>query len=251
MPTTVTKTVTKSSKKRRGGRPTKRGMKKRTMYKKSTQVRIGNQPYGQVLQSPFPKVLPTKINYRSEYGSFLTTAIGALAYTRWKPNDLYDLDFDGNLRNYVPQAYNQLLSISGPYRRYMVYAWKATISVMNFTDAPCDVFFDPGTAFASGEADSVTEVVNRQGVQLKTLTGQNNKTPNCTFTTYRTLKSFLGQKPSEILSNWGGLYNSSPGAFIYSTLLCRSIDGTTSPQVRARIRFTYYVKLFDFDNQLS
>lgn len=199
---------------------------------------------------PFPPVMPCVLTYQGEFGDSISSGAAAVAYTQWRPNDLYDFDVSGNFGNKQPLYYDQLLSATGPYKRYMVYAWKTTLTIFNTSDIPLEIFVDTNTMNSLTDADTVTEIANRRGVIKRLITAQANAKPYTTISWFKNLNSIVpGARAS--INEWGGYYTGSPNNYIANTLLVRSITQVAGFTFRCKVNHQFYVKLFETDATVS
>lgn len=198
-------------------------------------------------KGPFPKVLHTQLVYQGNMVQDIATGVGnSFSYTQWRPNDLFDLDYTNNFGNKQPLFFDQLLGATGPYKRYLVNAWKTTLTVFNLSDKGLEVFVDTNTMNSFLDTDTLSEIANRRGVIKRVITGQANAKPMTTISWYRKLKSIVPDSRSAV-GEWGGYFNSSPNNYISNTLACQSIDGISTHTVRVKINHVFYVTLFETD----
>lgn len=200
--------------------------------------------------SIFPNTKNAVFLYKNPFDAQVTTGGGIQTYFRWRCNDLYDFDYDDKLGNKQPLYYDSLLTSTGPYHRYLVYAWKITLQILNVTDYPCDVIVDTGTLFSATESDTVTEITNRPGVISRYITGQNNAHPSTTISYFSKLAKYTGNKSPE-MTQYGGIYNTSTAYPVIGTCLVRTVDATSTPAVRVKVTAKLYSKLLERDATMS
>lgn len=201
---------------------------------------------GRTLRTPFPTVMSTQLVYQGDMGTTISSGAASVSYTIWKPNDMFDFDFSNNLANKQPLFFDQLLTTTGPYKRYMVYAWKTKLTVFNLSDRPIELFVDTNSVNTTGDADTTSEIVDRRGVIKKIITGQANARPYVTFSWYKTLKSLVPSGRDSI-AVWSGTPSTSPPNYVSNTLYGRSIDGAAGHSYRVKISHVFYCKLFETD----
>lgn len=227
-------------------RPYRKVVKKAPVRKRYTKKR-----YFPLQKGPFPKIMHTQLVYQGNMVQDISTGVGnSYSYTQWRPNDLFDFDYTNNFGNKQPLFYDQLLSSTGPYKRFLVNAWKTTLTVFNLSDKGLEVFVDTNTMNTFLDTDTLGEIANRRGVIKRVITAQNNAKPMCTISFYRKLKSIVPESRSAV-GEWGGYFNSSPNNYIANTLACQSIDGISTHTVRVKISHIFYVTLFETDALVS
>lgn len=195
---------------------------------------------------PFPTIMRTKLLYANGMGSLVSGGVFPYATSQWVCNGMVDFDYTNVLGNKQPLYFDQLISSNGPYKRFMVNAYKTTITVMNFTDFPADVLFDPAVAINPAEGDVYNELNDRKGVYRKLITGQNNAKPTCSFSAYRSIKKILGPG-GNAFETLGGNDSSDPTTKVYGSVIARSCDGVSAPSVRISVKHIFYVTLLQDD----
>ena len=227
-------------------RPYKKVVKKAPMRKRYVKKRFFPLEKG-----PFPKIMHTQLVYQGNMVTDVSTGVGnSYSYTQWKPTDLFDFDYTNNFGNKQPLYYDQLLSTTGPYKRYVVNAWKTTLTVFNLSTQGLEVFVDTNTVNSFLDTDTLSEMANRKGVIKRVITAAANAKPMCTISWFRKLKSLVPESRSSV-GEWGGNFNTSPNNFISNTLACQSIDGVSTHTVRVKIQHIFYVTLFETDGIIS
>ena len=199
--------------------------------------------------NPFPKVKNCTLLYKQPSITLTSGGVSGTILTRFRCNSLYDFDVDNNFLDKQPLYFDQLLSVTGPYKNYKVNAWKTTITVTNLTDRALQVYFDQGTVNSITDADTSTEVQNRQGVINKLITAQANAKPQLTFTSYRKLNSFV-PKIANQATEYTGTYAADPTNLIISSLLLTNLDpaSITVFQAQVSVTHTFYTTVFNYDS---
>lgn len=225
-------------------KPTMR-MRKYTRKPRKT-IRKIPRPLGQ----PFPKVMNTTLVYKNSSTNLASSGLLPYQAVTWANNNMYDFDTSNVLGNKQPLYYDQLLSVDGPYKNYKVNGWKTTIKLINLSDRPLFVFFEPST-FSYFEADTPIEIENRKGVQERLLTSASNAKPIAYFSKYTSLKSVAPKTISQG-ENYQAPYNANPQQQIYSSLVWKTIDGSiTAFQVALHVSHVFYVQLYNDDSIIS
>lgn len=210
-------------------------------------------------------VPPSKTTLASATGPFtekkFTTFLYENALTKCAPaaslvtvgfvaNNMYD--FDNNAGAYwgnkQPLYYDALLSATGPYKSYKVISWKTTITVVNQTAVPINVWL-AGALTGSAEVDSAAEADNFPGVKKMYLTASGgSKNEGKIVITGHIDDVFSGfEKDLNLL----GAYNSGPGSPIYGSLVMQSADGTTNVDTYVAIKHEAYTELLQVDAVVS
>lgn len=217
----------------------------RKVYNRATIKTSIPRPMGR--KGPFPIRMNTQLVYKNPSTTIVSSGVTNFNYCQFALNSMFDLDQTNVIGNKQPLFYDQLLSITGPYRNYKVNAWKTTIRLINLSDKAMYVYYDPCAALLT-EADSALEMENRRGVQSFTLTAQNNAKPMCTIKKFQTLKSFF---PNSINSseNFSAAYNTGPSTVAYATLGWKPIDNSTTPfTVAIQYQTIFYCTLYNADS---
>lgn len=235
-------------------KPKRAPRKKRATTTKTTTTKMVSyrKPRYAIRNSlPFPKVKNVCLVYKNTSNN-ITSSTG-LVTQRLRLNSLFDADYDNFIGNKGPLYKDQLLGANGPYQYYKVNAWKTYIKVINVStalqgqsDCPLYVFYDQGAVGSYTEADTDLEMQNRPGVIVRTITQPLGASPMCTIKSYKTLKSFVPvtNKGTEYAAN----YNVDPATKIYSTLLVRRVDNsTTAFSVALQVTHKFYVTLYQQD----
>lgn len=197
-------------------------------------------------RTPFPSVMTTQLVYQGDMSTNISSGASSTSYTTWRPNDMFDFDVSNNFGNKQPLYFDQLLSTTGPYKRYMVYAWKTTLTIFNLSDRPIECFIDTISVNTTTDADSLSEVTDRKGIIKRIITGQANAKPYTTISWYKTLKSLV-PVARDAVAVWGGNFATSPPNYVSNSLVCRSIDGASGHSYRCKVSHVFYCKLWETD----
>lgn len=197
-------------------------------------------------RGPFSNQMNTVLVYKSPADLALTSVGFSTTFCRMVANGLFDFDYDNILSNKQPLYFDQLLSSTGPYRRYRVNAWSISLKVMNTTDYPCEVFYDPGTFASINDTDTLAEISNRPKVIYKYLSGVSGAKPYVNIKSYRTLAS-IATPAGKGDNDWIATYAANPSLPIYATLFLRTIDGVSVPSARVSVSAKFYITCFDAD----
>lgn len=206
----------------------------------------------QMSSIPFPKVRPVMLVYKQPSTPITSNVINGTILTRFRCTSLYDLDVDNQYLDKQPLFYDQLLSVTGPYKGYKVNAWKTTITVTNLTDRALQVYFDQGTFNSITETDTVSELQNRQGVINKLITAQANSKPQLTFTSFKRLKDFAPKNTIQGAEFTGG-FQTDPAVNVISTLLISNTDPSSLTTFTCTVTVThvFYATLYNVDSLSS
>lgn len=201
---------------------------------------------------PFPKVRNCTFVFKQPSIPITSNAINGTIIARFRCNSLYDFDYDNYFLDKQPLFFDQMFSVTGPYKSYKVNAWKTTITVTNLTDAALQVYYDPGIVNSVTDADTISEMQNRQGVQYKLITAQNNAKPQVTFKTFRKLSNYVPSIANQGL-DYVGSYNSDPVNVIISSLVMARIDPSvlTTFNATVSVQHTFYTTCYNNDSLAS
>lgn len=221
----------------------KRGLRRRLARRKRRVARI---PRG-IKTGPFPRIMNTTLVYKHPSTNITSGGILSYNYCQFALNSMFDFDQTNIAGNKQPLFYDQLLGVDGPYKNYRVNAWKTTIRFINLTDKAMFVYYSPCDSLIF-DADTVTEMQNRRGVQQFMLSAQNNAKPMCTITKYQSLKNFFPTSINQS-ENFGASYTSGPSTVAYSTLGWQPIDGSvTAHTVAIQVQQIFYCTLYNADS---
>lgn len=224
---------------------------RKVVKKAPVRKRYIKKRYFPLQKGPFPRVMHTQLVYQGNMVQDVATGMGnSYSYTQWRPTDCFDLDYSNNFGNKQLLYYDQLLTATGPYKRFIVNAWKTTLTVFNLSDQGLEVFVDTNTINSFLDTDTLSEMSNRKGVIKRVITSKDNAKPMCTISWFKSLKSIVPNARASI-NEWGGYFNTSPNNYITNTLACQSIDGTSTHTIRVKIQHIFYVSLFETDSILS
>ena len=236
--------------------PPRRNVKKvtRKPYKKPTKkfrrakYRTTNRK--QKIYGPFPLVMNTQLLYKNPSGFISSSGISSINTQIFRCNSLVDYDQSNNLGNKQPLFYDSICTTTGPYQNYRVNAWSTKLTIINLSDKPLNVYYDP-CSFATTEADSEIEMQNRRQVQYRMLTAQSNARPSTTFKSFVRVKDFC---PDIISSseNYSSDSLNNPSKILFSQLLWSPVDTSIAIfNVALQVETIFYVTFFNADSIAS
>lgn len=162
MPYRAYKKAKSSAKRKRAASAVAGGMK-RVRNETTTVMKLSRE-------LPFPPVKEFCFLYESPLVNATQSVSGETNFLVGV-NDLFDFDRSvaGYFRNKQPLYFDQLLTSSGPYKRYFVHHWDIYWTVINGeTSTPLNVIH-AGPTLTSTDIDTFTEVMSMPGTQMRTL----------------------------------------------------------------------------------
>lgn len=217
-----------------GGTPGRKSYKKRKVMKsKKTTMQLLSK------QSPFPRFKKSVLLYEN---AFTYTAASATASWLHACNDMYDFDrTSGNFwGNKQPLFYDNLLTVSGPYKEFYVPSWTTTYFIANETNVAVDVFVLP-PHIGSSELDSKAEADNFPGVKHEHLTAKGGSRDYIKVTVKGSVNDVIGSKTKD--ANFVGIWNGSPSTAVLGGLFMCTADGTTSLSVAVSVQHKFNAQL--------
>jgi len=189
--------------------------------------------------SPFPRFKKAVLLYEN---AFTYTAAATTASWLHASNDMYDFDrtagnFYGNKQ---PLFYDNLLTVSGPYKEFYVPTWTTTYFIANETNVAVDVFVLP-PHIGGSELDSKAEADNFPGVKHEHLTAKGGSRDFIKVTVKGSVNDVIGSKTKD--TNFIGIWNGSPSSAVLGGLFMNTADGTTSLSVAVAIKHEFNAQL--------
>lgn len=207
-------------------------------------------PKAVLIKQPFPKVMNTCLVYKQPSVYINSNGVSSSWTQIWRSNSLFDYDYSNALGNKQPLFYDTLCTATGPYQNYRVNAWSAKITIINLSDKPMNVYYDP-VSYSIAEADTQTEMQNRRGVIYRMLTAQSNSKPMTTIKSFVRVKDFAPDIVSSS-ENYSADSSADPSKILYSQLLWGPIDlSTTAYNVAIQVETKFYCTFYNADSVQS
>lgn len=222
---------------------------RKTRGKSNKMVTNRKRTYRVPSSLPFPRIKQCTLIFKQPGVPLVSSAINGTAITRFRLNSLYDFDLDNNFLDKQPLFFDQLFSVTGPYKNYRVNAWKTRIVVTNLTDRAIQVYYDQGTLGSITDCDTVTEVQNRPGIIYSLVTAQANAKPQFTINSYKKTSNFINPRSGsdQLLT---GAYNSDPTTQVIGTVIISNNDpaSLTTFTVTISVEHKFYCTLYNQDS---
>lgn len=221
---------------------------RKTRGKSTKMVTNRKRTYRVPSSLPFPRIKSCTLVFKQPTIPLTSSAINGTILTRFRLNSLYDFDIDNNFADKQPLYYDQLFSVTGPYKSYRVNAWKTRIVVTNLTDRAIQVYYDTGTFGSITDADTVTEIQNRPGIFYKLCTAQANASPQVIINSFKKTSQYINPRAGsdQLLT---GTFQTDPTSQIVGTILMSNNDPSSLTTFSATIsvEHTFYCTLYNLD----
>jgi hypothetical protein len=175
--------------------------------------------------SPFPSKRTATFRY---VGSNVFVEPVAGGGTQWilALNSLFDPDV--TFAGHQPLYYDQLLSATGPYRRYAVTSVVVRLTVTNLTanSVLCAFYEQPGPI----DLPSFQAVLEKPRVQRFVLSPNTGGQCTKTLSQKISIAAVAGVPPRRLLDDdvFSGLYNANPSQIVYASFMGYSMPPSTS-----------------------
>lgn len=187
----------------------------------------------------FPRTRNVTFVY-SNTGLYAESAAGTGFQGVWALNGLYDMDITHP--GHQPMYYDQLLTINGPYARYLVTKVEVLIDVINTSAYPI-VF---GTYAQPGAVDfpSILGLQEKPMGRMAVLAQSPAAGCRRSFRFTVPIAAVFGVPPSRIKNDdtYTGVYNANPSQIAYMTNMIYGITNIATATVRVTLRA--HAKLF-------
>jgi len=172
------------------------------------------------------------------YGNSQTlveAAAGAGQQQVWVANSIYDPDVTGG--GHQPLYYDQLLGVSGPYRRFTVTKAHFNFRLANVTTTPITV----GIYLNVGPIDypSIYTLLEKPKV-IRRLIGVSSGIGTTQINFHIDVAKALGVPRRKLIDDdvYSGFYNSNPSQMVYAVVMVYGMGALASCMVITRIRYT-------------
>lgn len=208
-----------------------------------------------VIRNPLPIQYKTTVTYPPKV--FTLTGAGGVGTEIdlvLSLNDVYAFDYNGVIGNIQPLYLDQLLSSTGPYKRFKVTAWRCKLTVDNLSQSgssllPLDVIIGQGY-LAAADCDSFAELSSLPNTQRRMLQWYGGgPSARAVMEMNGTLAQFAG--PQKDAVEMCGTYSASPSQIIFGALTCQCADSSKVPTISIQVHCEMDVTFYSDDGAQS
>lgn len=222
----------------RGGYGRKRAGKGKYKGKKQTG--------GLVSMSRKAATRPDRMTLRMNYVDNIVLSGGVASGTAraFRVNSLYDPD-TSTLAGHQPLGYDQW---SVFYQKYRVYKADVTVRLANVDANSADAVQCALFAYnANGAGKVIDDSIFEQPHTRKAILGGRGGMDRATLRMSVNLPKILGMAPVvyKSVSTTSSLFGTNPLEAINASVICRALDGQSSPLISCEVTIVYHAELFD------
>lgn len=201
-----------------------RGNANKRGNKQKKRGRVGR---GEMLVTPFPVRRTARMRYVQ------TVAVGGAAvgvgdFVVYSPSSLYDPEVA--VGGHQPMYYDQLLSATGPYTKFLVTGARFRVHFSNFSSASTPVQIVVYVSPVSTSPASITQAMEKPWSQKRLLSVPAGGGANGTITIQCASEKALGISKAHLLTDdyYAGAYNANPSVNWFITMCVYGVSGVCS-----------------------
>lgn len=223
----------------------KRSFKKRKTLKGARKPKGIPEMYAKA--QVFPDVLNTTLRYNSNMTRINPAA--ASTFVQFNPMGMFDFDIDNVVGNKQPLYFDELLTVDGPYKNYLVKSWNTKIEIINKSPEPLMAYWAQINQIA--EADTLIEVQNRSNVRELILTHNGGDNDSGVIKAPGKITDIYGTRVN--VGDQSGNQTSNPAIPILGVLYLYNPGGVITTPVDCWIKIThdFHVELNTADSIIS
>lgn len=199
-------------------------------------------PRGPHMVCPFPARMTSKFQYTTSF-SLTEGSVGTGSFYVWNANSLYDPDVTST--GHQPLYYDQLMSVTGPYWRFLVTKVVVNIRLMNLGSSQIAVGIYPQVGPTDGPP--LERLIEKPGIAWKLLSSASSGTPQARLQLSVSPAAVFGVSKTVYMSDdtYQGLYNSNPSRLCNLIFAVYAMAGAASVgSVTGVAQLTYTADLF-------